>query len=244
MIETNNIYNIGALELLKQIDDNSIDLIFTDPPYIISRNTGFKACGPKGVERFRISMDFGHWDNLSMKEHTKLMKAAIKEYYRVLKKSGTCIIWYDLYKIGVLKDWIEAAGFKQVRFIEWIKTNPVPINSKTNYLTNSREVALSAVKNGKPVFNSEYDNGVYSAPIHRDGGKRLHPTQKPLGISKDLIKKHSKEGDIVLDTFFGSATTFIAAIQTGRNYIGCEIDKNYFEIGSKRIEKEKIKLYA
>ncbi len=235
MIEMNNFYNIGALELLEQIKDNTIDLVLTDPPYIISRNTGFNACGPKGIERFRISMDFGLWDNLPIIKHAELMKAAIKEYYRVLKKSGTCIIWYDLFKIGFLRDSLESEGFKQVRFIEWIKTNPVPINSKTNYLTNSRETALSAVKKGKPVFNSEYDNGVYSAPIHRDGGKRLHPTQKPLGITRDLILKHSPEGGIVLDTFCGSATTLVAAIQTGRNYIGCEIDENYFNSGLKRI---------
>jgi DNA modification methylase len=233
---------MGALELLKQIGDNSIDLVLTDPPYIISRKTGFKACGPGGVERLRISMNFGKWDNLPMMEHTKLMKAVINEYYRVLKKSGTCIIWYDLFKIGILKDWMEAAGLKQVRFIEWIKTNPVPINSKINYLTNGREAALSSVKSGKPVFNSVYDNGVYSAPIHRDGGKRLHPTQKPLGITRDLILKHSLEGGLVLDTFCGSGTTLIAALETGRNFLGCEIDEDYYDSGVKRIEKEQLSL--
>lgn len=238
MIEINRLYNIGALELLKQLKDNSVDLVLTDPPYIISRNTGFKTCGSKGVERFRISMNFGKWDKLTMKEHANLMKAVIKEYHRVLKKSGTCIIWYDLFKIGVLKGWMETAGLKQVRFIEWIKTNPVPINSKTNYLTNSREVALSSVKNGKPVFNSVYDNGVYSAPIHRDGGKRLHPTQKPLGLTRELILKHSREGGIILDTFCGSGTTLIAALKEKRSFIGCEIDKNYYSSGLKRIEKE------
>lgn len=241
MIELNHFYNTGALELLKQVKDNSIDLVLTDPPYIISRNTGFKACGPLGVERFRISMDFGRWDNLPMRAHVKLIRTAIKEYYRVLKNGGTCIVWYDLFKIGALKEWMEDAGLKQVRFIEWIKTNPVPINSKTNYLTNSREVALSAVKSGKPVFNSVYDNGVYSAPIHRDGGKRLHPTQKPLGITRELILKHSREDGTVLDTFCGSGTTLVAAVQTGRSYIGCEIDRNYYNSGLKRLEKEIIR---
>ena len=87
------------------------------------------------------------------------------------------IMFFDLWKIGELKEIMEMCGFKQFRFIEWIKTNPQPLNSKTNYLTNCREVALLGVKGSKPTFNSEYDNGIYRYPLQ--GGKnRFHPTQK------------------------------------------------------------------
>jgi len=124
----------------------------------------------------------------------------------------------------MLKDY----KFKQLRFIEWVKTNPVPVNSKINYLTNSREVAITAVKGGKPTFNSKYDKGIYEFPI-QNGKGRFHPTQKSIPLFEELIKKHSNEGDIVLDTFLGGGTTAIACKNTQRKFIGCEINKNYYD---------------
>jgi DNA modification methylase len=118
-----------------------------------------------------------------------------------------------------------------------LKTNPVPINSKINYLTNSREIAIVGVKKGKPTFHSEYDKGVYEYPICHDKG-RFHPTQKPLALMEDLILKHSNEGDLVVDCFAGSATTAVAAHNTGRNFVGCEIDPEYYEKSVKRLEDE------
>ena len=76
--------------------------------------------------------------------------------------------------------------FKQLRIIEWIKTNPQPLNSKTNYLTNSREIALTAVKGNKPTFHSKYDNGIYHYPM-ASGKKRFHPTQKGLLLFEELL---------------------------------------------------------
>ena len=128
--------------------------------------------------------------------------------------------------------------FKQLRFIEWIKTNPVPINSKINYLTNSREIALTAVKVGKPTFHSQYDNGIYEYPI-QGGKRRTHPTQKNLKLFEHLIKKHSNEGDIILDCFLGSGTTAIAAYNTERNFVGCELNKEYYQKSIKWLEDKK-----
>ena len=80
-------------------------------------------------------------------------------------------------EITPLKEILEKEGFKQIRYIEWIKTNPQPLNSSTNYLTNCREIALVGIKKSKPTFNSKYDNGIYEFPLQ--GGKnRFHPTQK------------------------------------------------------------------
>jgi site-specific DNA-methyltransferase (adenine-specific) len=127
-----------------------------------------------------------------------------------------------------LKELLEKHKFKQIRFIEWIKTNPQPLNSKTNYLTNCREIALVGVKGGKPTFNSSYDKGIYEFPLQ--GGKnRFHPTQKSLLLFEELIKKHSNEGDIVMDTFLGGGTTAIAAKNTNRQFRGCEIAKTYYD---------------
>ena len=99
----------------------------------------------------------------------EILESFIKEYYKKLRKGGTLIIFFDIWKITPLKELLEKHKFKQIRFIEWIKTNPQPLNSSINYLTNCREIALTAVKGGKPTFNSKYDNAIYKFPLQ--GGK-------------------------------------------------------------------------
>lgn len=230
--------NESCFEYLKTIKDNSIDLVLIDPPYEVSRDTNF-ASGEKtgrNTDRFRVSMDFGDWDN-----NFTGLDIVIKECYRVLKKSGTLICFYDLWKVTTLKDYFEKANFKQLRFIEWVKTNPVPLNSKTNYLTNSREIALVGIKGGKPTFNSEYDNGIYNYPICHDKG-RFHPTQKPVALIEDLILKHSNENDTVLDCFAGSGTTAVAAYNQNRNFIGCELSEEYYKKTLQRLKECDIEL--
>ena len=224
--------NKSCFDFLPSIDSKSIDLILIDPPYEISRETNFQNGELTGTDtdRFRISMDFGDWD----KNFTNL-EEVFKQGYRILKDGGTMICFYDLWKIETIKRYYENNKFKQIRFIEWLKTNPVPINSKINYLSNAREVAVLGIKKSKPTFNSSYDNGLYQYPICHDKG-RFHPTQKPLELIKELIIKHSNEGDIVLDCFSGSGTTGVAAIQANRQFIGCEINPEYYEQSKKRIE--------
>ena len=223
--------NQNCFEYLKTLKNESVSLVLIDPPYEISRDTNFASSEAKGkdTDRFRVSMDFGDWDA----EFTGLDEV-IKECYRALKKGGTMICFYDLWKVTTLKDYFESAKFKQIRFIEWIKTNPVPLNSKINYLTNAREIAVVGVKGGRPTFHSKYDNGVYSYPICHDKG-RFHPTQKPVALLEDLIKKHSNEGDLVLDCFAGSASTAVAAYNQNRDFIGCELSKEYFDKAMSRL---------
>ena len=270
---TTDIQNIDGTEYLKTITDNSIDLVLTDPPYIISRDSGMnthynavknndgspvktendwteykkKLDKPKDEldadkgkgwskenylkygtilgKKYCVKTDYGEWDaTFSMEQ----LDNFISEYYKKLRKGGTLIVFFDLWKITQLKELMEKHKFKQIRFIEWIKTNPQPLNSKTNYLTNSREIALLGVKGGKPTFNSKYDNGIYKHPLQ--GGKnRFHPTQKSLVLFEDIIKKHSNENDVVLDTFLGGGTTAIACKNTNRNFKGCELSKEYYD---------------
>ena len=173
-------------------------------------------------KKYGIQTDYGEWDS----EFTlETLNEFIKEFHQVLRNGGTCVVFFDIWKITNLKDMLEKNKFKQLRFIEWIKTNPVPINSKVNYLTNSREMALTAIKKSKPTFNSQYDTGIYLYPIQR-GKNRTHPTQKNLELFRTLIKKHSNEGDLVLDCFLGSGTTAVASVQTKRSFVGCEMAKN------------------
>lgn len=223
--------NSSCFDFLPTIQDETTDLVLIDPPYDISRKTGFQSCN-KGVQRLAVSMDFGDWD-----WGFQGLDEVIKQTFRALRKGGTLIVFYDLWKISELAKWITDAGFKQLRFIEWVKTNPVPLNSKTNYLTNSREIALVAVKGGKPTFNSSYDNGIYQYPICHEEG-RFHPTQKPLPLIRELIEKHSRQGDLVVDCFSGSATTAAAAIDTGRNFAGCELSPEYWKKGYERLQRK------
>ena len=214
-----------SISLLATLKNKTVDLVLTDPPYIISKPSGFKSV-VNGEQRFAVSTEHGEWDkaeNFSLED----LRDSVNEYYRVLKKHGTAIIFCDLWKISDVKRIMEEAGFKQIRFIEWLKTNPVPLNSSRNYLTNSREVALLGVKVSKPTFHSSYDNGIYQLPICHEKG-RFHPTQKPLMLMHQLIEKHSNPGDVVLDTFAGAATTLLAAKNLHRGFIGCELDEEFF----------------
>ncbi len=182
-------------------------------------------------KKYAVKTNYGGWDSEFTIEQLEMF---IKHFYRVLKPSGTCIVFFDLWKLTNLKSMLEAEKFKQIRFIEWLKTNPQPINSSVNYLTNCREIALLGIKKSKPTFNSKYDKGIYEYPLQ--GGKsRFHPTQKSLPLFEALIKKHSNEGDLVLDCFAGSATTAVAAQNTNRSFVGCEIDEEYYNKATQRI---------
>ena len=228
-----NLKHQEGQEYLSDIPDNSVDLVLTDPPYEISRSTGFiKSQGEKTIERFKMSYEFGEWD-----ERSTNLAPFVSEFYRVLRPSGTMIMFYDLWKLTNLAEIMKSAKFKQLRMIEWVKTNPVPINSQLNYLTNCREIALTGVKKSKPTFHSKYDKGIYEFPIYH-AKDRFHPTQKSLPLFEVLMKKHSNEGDLVLDCFAGSATTAVAAQNTNRSFVGCELDEEYYNKATQRINNE------
>ena len=235
-------YNKEGLTLLKEIENNKVDLVLTDPPYIISRESGMNSLfnsedrnQKKWGSMYAIQTDYGDWDS---KFTVDTLEKFVKEYFRVLKPGGTCIIFFDLWKIETLKNLLEDSKFYKIRFIEWLKTNPMPINSKVSYLTNSREVAICCNKKGKSTFNSQYDNGIYKYPIYQGirNVDRIHPTQKSLPLFEDIIRKHTNEDDLVLDTFGGSGTTYIASLKTKRNCISCEVDSKYYDKSKKRIE--------
>ena len=224
------LFNQSCFDYLPTIPNNSVNLICIDPPYEISKEPGARLSG--GIESLRVSMDFGEWDHDFVG-----LDIVVKQCYRILKPGGTFICFYDLWKLTTLDTYVSQAGFSAHRFIEYVKTNPVPINSKINYLTNAREIAITAVKGGNNTFHSEYDNGIYYYPINHEPD-RFHPTQKPLDLIKALICKHSDPEDLVLDCFSGSGTTAVACIDTNRNFVGCELSKDYFDKSMERINRK------
>ena len=225
-----------CFDLIKDIDSKSVDLILVDPPYLISRSSNFKNYSDDASQELitkygKVSIDFGEWDKGELD-----WDLLFKEYYRILKDSGTLIIFYDVWKSNDIKLMADKYKFKQPRVGQWQKTNPVPINSKLNYLSNAIEFFFTFVKGKKPTFHSVYDNGVYKYPICHGKERYDHPTQKPLALISDIINKHSNEGDVVLDNFAGTGTTAHACILNNRNYIVIERDDKYFDILKSRIE--------
>ena len=227
---------------LKQIKNNSIDLILVDPPYLISKSSNFKNYSDKAnsdiITKYgKHSIDFGDWDKEDLD-----WNLLFKEYYRILKDGGTLIFFYDIWKSTMIKDIADLCKFKQPRICQWQKTNPVPINSKINYLSNANEYFFTFIKGKKPTFHSEYDNGTYRYPLCHGKERLEHPTQKPLSLIMDLVKKHSNEGDLVLDTFAGTGTTGEACLILKRNYILIERDENYFSLIKNRLGANKIEI--
>jgi DNA modification methylase len=234
------IINDDCFNYLSKIESNSIDLILVDPPYLISKESGFKNYSDTATDEIRkkfgnISIDFGDWDKQELD-----WDLLFNEYYRILKKGGTLIFFFDIWKSSMIKEVAEKNKFKQLRICQWQKSNPVPINSKLNYLSNAIEYFFSFVKGGKPTFNSEYDNGIYKYPICHGNERYDHPTQKPLELMKDLIRKHSNEGDLVLDTFAGTGTTGHAALLLNRKFILIEQNVEYYQIIQDRLNKVNI----
>ncbi len=180
-------------------------------------------------------MDFGKWDQ----KPVDLEKLA-NGLYKALRRGGTAIVWYDLWKITPLAEAMGRAGFKMLRMIIWQKTNPVPLNSQAIYLSNSREMAVLGVKHGSPTFHGSYHSGMYAQPIPRHNGCRLHPTQKPVGLFRELVQMHSNAGDLVIDPFLGSGTTAVAALQEKRRFAGCDMDPGYVRAAQKRMAEDRV----
>lgn len=224
---------------LDKISSNSINLILIDPPYIISKESNFKNYSKTASKEIitkygNHSIDFGDWDKVDID-----WSILFSKFYRILKTGGTLIVFYDIWKSTELKEAATKNKFKQARVCCWNKTNPVPINSKNNYLSNANEYFFTFVKGSKPTFNSQYDSGYYKYPLCHGKERHQHPTQKPLGLIKEIIEKHSNKDEIVLDCFAGTGTTGHAAKILNRNFILIEKDERYFEIAKMRIEQIK-----
>jgi len=227
---------------IKKIEEKSVDMIFSDPPYFLSSD-GITCQGGK-----MVSVNKGQWDTAKgIEEKHKFNRAWIKECYRVLKDNGT--IWisgtlHNIYSIGMA---LEEEGFKIINNITWQKTNPPP-NLACKTFTHSTETILWARKDlpkvkykfnydlMKKINNNKQMKDVWTTSLTKPSEKKQgkHPTQKPLEILERIILASTNENDLILDPFCGSSTTGIAANKLNRKYIGIDNEKEYLDLSIRR----------
>ena len=239
-----------CIEELKKFPDESIEVIFADPPYFMQ--TEGELIRPEGTKFQGVEDEWDKFDGY--KEYDKFCFEWLKECKRVLKKDGT--IWVigafqNICRIGYI---MQNLGYWILNDIIWSKPNAAPNFAGTRF-QNSHETMLwcSKSKDAKYTFNyktmkhlnegkqdkSIWDIGICIGKerIKGEDGKKAHSTQKPEKLLYKVILSSSKPKDIILDPFFGTGTTGAIAKLLGRNYIGIERDKNYVLIARERINK-------
>lgn len=208
---------------MSDLKDNSIDLIVTDPPYLMDYKTNYR----NNKEHDFCKPIIGDNDE-------GLIKNFIKESYRVLKDDSAMYVFCNSNKIDFFKKEIENAGFKIKNIIVWVKNNWTAGDLKASFGKQYEFIILA--NKGRAFFNGKRLSDVWE--FNRVAGKnQLHQNQKPLELIERMILKHSTPGGLVLDPFMGSGTTGVACLKHGRKFIGYELDKRYFEIAEKRIKE-------
>ncbi|KKQ66322.1 MAG: modification methylase protein [Candidatus Daviesbacteria bacterium GW2011_GWA2_38_24] len=243
------LYHGDSLNILSQLEENSIDMIFADPPYNLS-NGGFSVHAGR-----MVSVNKGIWDVSNGFEndyafHYKWLEAC----RRVLKPGGTLWVsgtYHSIYQCGYA---MQALGYHILNDISWFKPNASP-NLSCRFFTASHETLIWARKEKKAKHTFNYSamkegnwpedqlkkpglqmRSVWSIgtpkPVEKKYGK--HPTQKPLDLLKRIVLASTNKNDIILDPFTGSSTTGIAAVMHGRKFVGIDLEKNYLELSIKR----------
>ena len=230
-----------CMERLKEIEDNSIDAIFADPPYFLS-NGGISVQSGK-----QVCVDKGEWDKGGTPEYIYEFNRRWLELCRPkLKDNGTIWISGTHHNIHVVMRCLQELGYKVLNTITWQKTDPPP-NLSCKYFNFSTELIIWARKNQKVTHKFNYEtmkqlNGgtqmtdVWRIPSVSKWEKTCgkHPTQKPLRLLYRTILACTHEGDTILDPFAGSCTTGIAANLLNRKFIGIDQSEEYLQLGIRR----------
>ena len=224
-MEDIKLYCDDCLNIMKQIDNESIDLIVTDPPYLIKYKTNH-----------RKNKDHDFCSEILNDDNEQLIIDYIRECYRILKNNTAMYMFCNCDKVDFFKQELENAGFKIKNMIIWVKNNWTAGDLKAQFGKQYEIIFL--VNKGRKYFNGKRITDVWMFD-RISGKKQLHQNQKPVDLLKQCILKHSDENDIVFDGFMGSGSTGVACIETNRKFIGVELDKKYFEIAKERIENLK-----
>lgn len=246
------LYQANCLDLLAKFPENSVDMIFADPPYLLSNN-GFTVHAGR-----RVSVNKGKWDKSNgLKKDFEFHLKWIQAAKRVLKPNGTIWIsgtYHSIYQCGFA---LQLTGFHVLNDIAWFKPNASP-NLSCRFFTASHETLLWARKDKKAKHTFNYQlmrNGhwpedfikkpntqmrsVWAIGTPKNIEKKFgkHPTQKPGDLLKRVVLASTKKGDLILDPFTGSSTTGIVAYLLGRNFIGVDIDSKFLDLSIKRFQE-------
>jgi site-specific DNA-methyltransferase (adenine-specific) len=252
------LYHGDSLSILAQLPENSIDMIFADPPYNLS-NGGFSVHAGK-----MVSVDKGDWDkSKGFKDDYDFHHRWLEACKRVLKPNGTLWVsgtYHSIYQCGHA---LQSLGYHILNDISWFKPNASP-NLSCRFFTASHETIIWARKDkkGKHTFNyQDMKTKEWPDDFFKNGGKQMrsvwhipetesvwtvgtpkkeekiygkHPTQKPLELLKRIVLASTNKGEIILDPFAGSSTTGIASIMHGRKFLGIDMDKGFLDLSKKR----------
>ena len=256
-METDNIYNQDCLIGMKEIPDESIDLVATDCPYrIVGGGSGNSDHEPSGI--LNKQREYITKDGVVFKKGTKHINLCgvfddrvgdvragklfthndiafsewLPDVYRVLKQGTHCYIMVNARNLKELQTEAEKVGFVFQNLLVWDKKNATP----NKYYMQCLEFILMLSK--RPARNINDMGCKNLLPTPNIIGNKPHPTEKPVALMEQLIRQRTDEGDIVLDPFAGGGSTLIAAKRLKRHYIGFEIDKQYYDIACNRLYKE------
>ncbi|MEL7199102.1 MAG: site-specific DNA-methyltransferase [Pseudomonadota bacterium] len=239
-----------CIEAMRTLPDNSVDLVFADPPYNLQ--LGGDLSRPDGSQVDAVT---DHWDQFdSFRAYDEFTRGWLAEARRVLKPDGSLWVigsYHNIFRVGAA---VQDMGFWILNDVIWRKTNPMP-NFKGTRFTNAHETLIWASMGEKSRYHFNYRamktlndelqmRSDWVMPICsgaerlKEHGKKAHPTQKPESLLYRVLLATTEAGDVVLDPFFGTGTTGAVAKRLGRQWIGCEREEFYQTIAYKRIEKE------
>ncbi|MBA3047099.1 site-specific DNA-methyltransferase [Patescibacteria group bacterium] len=245
------LYKNDCLKILEQIPENSIDMIFADPPYFLSSGT-FSCQNGK-----MVSVKKGNWDlSNGLKKDFDFHIAWTKACHRVLKPGGTIWIsgtYHSIYQCGFA---LQVNKFHILNDIAWFKPNASP-NLSCRFFTASHETLIWARKDkkGKHKFNYKLMKegnwpedfikkpglqmrSVWAMGTPKPAEKKFgkHPTQKPIDLLVRIVMASTDKNDVVLDPFAGSSTTGLASALNNRKFIGIDLEKQYLDLSVKRFK--------
>jgi adenine-specific DNA-methyltransferase len=214
---TNQILHGDCIETMREMPAKSVDFVLTDPPYLVN----YRDRDGRTIQNDADDT----W-----------LKPAMAEAYRVLKQNRVAIMFYGWTKIDMFFDAWKDAGFQPVGHIVFRKS----YSSKSRFLRYQHEMAFLLAK-GRPPLPKQPLGDVMEMPF---SGNKLHPTQKPVTALAPLVRSFTLPGELVLDPFAGSGSSCVAALLTGRNYIGIEMDDAYYQQASSRLNRVRERVAA
>jgi site-specific DNA-methyltransferase (adenine-specific) len=242
-----HLHMVDCLEFMESLPPDSIDCVWTDPPYLLSND------GITCVAGRMVKVNKGEWDrSRGIELDHEFNRAWLAACHRVLKPNGSLWASGTLHVYLSVGMALQQIGFRILNDIVWEKPAPPP-NLGCRCFTHSTEILLwatKAKKGGKQKHKFNYEamkaeNGgkqmksVWRFPTPTDEEKQFgkHPTQKPLALIARCLRATTDLGDLVFDPFTGSGSTGVAALNLGRNFVGCELDSTWARLATKRLSE-------